>query len=491
MKWLEALLEAWVATPLAGAAGWALLDSLWECAIVAAALVVALMVLRSPRARYGAAWAAMLATFIAFGVTLVRAMPADGQVLRVLTPHAFPWNVAAVGGSLPARSDLAAVAPWLAPFWAAGVTLFYLGQATGWISVYRLRRRGVCCASAHWQETVVRLSARLRVTRPVVLLESCLADTPVVLGHWRPVILTPVGMLAGLPAGQVEAILLHELAHIRRADYLVNACQRLVEGIFFYHPAVWWMSGVIRAERENCCDDVAVATSGDAREYAAALAALEQNRCSGRSPAVAATGGNLVKRIRRLLYPRGPHGAWMPLAAALVLMVTAALALNAWQSGPPPKVVPDSPYVRWLNEDVVYIVADRERAAFLKLGSDEERKIFIEQFWQRRNPTPGAAENVFKIEHYLRIAYANTHFETPSGGEGWQTDRGHIYIVYGPPDEIESHPKPKGRYAFEEWMYHHVEGIGDNVTVTFVDRTGSGDWRLAPGRDSFKSKGAA
>ena len=482
MKVLEALLEAGVRTPLAGAAGWALLHSLWEGAILAAALAAALMVLRSPRARYGAACAAMLATFVAFGFTLVHAMPADGQMLRAQSTHVFTWHVAAVGGRLPSHPDLAEVAPWLAPFWAAGVVLFYLGQTTGWISVYRLRRRGVCCAPAHWQDAVVRLSTRLRVTRPVVLLESCLADAPVVLGHWRPVILTPVGMLAGLPAGQVEAILLHELAHIRRADYLANACQRLVEGVFFYHPAVWWISGVIRAERENCCDDVAVAASGNAREFAAALAALEQNRCSGRSPAVAATGGSLVKRIRRVLYPQGQHGAWTPLAAVLVLMVTTALALTAWQSGPPPKVVADSPYVRWLNEDVVYIVADRERAAFLKLGSDDERKMFIEQFWQRRNPTPGAAENVFKEEHYRRIAYANTHFDTPSGGEGWRTDRGHIYIAYGPPDEIESHPKPEGRYAFEEWMYHHVEGVGDKVVVTFVDRSGDGDWRLAPGK---------
>jgi hypothetical protein len=84
--------------------------------------------------------------------------------------------------------------------------------------------------------------------------------------------------------------------------------------------------------------------------------------------------------------------------------------------------------------------------------------------------------------NYRRIAYANQHFRTPSGGEGWQADRGHMYIVYGPPDEIENHPKPQGRYAFEEWMYHHVEGIGDRATVTFVDRTGTGDYRLAPGK---------
>ena len=147
-----------------------------------------------------------------------------------------------------------------------------------------------------------------------------------VLGHFRPVILLPVGLLVGLPPGQVEAILLHELAHIRRYDYLVNVWQRLVEGLMFYHPLVWWISSVIRTERENCCDDMAVAITGDAHAYAAALAALEQTRCSGYEPAVAAGGGSLVKRIRRLLYPKGPYGAGTPLFAAVVVMAAAAAA---------------------------------------------------------------------------------------------------------------------------------------------------------------------
>src|SRR5258708_27188953 len=119
----------------------------------------------------------------------------------------------------------------------------------------------------------------------------------------------PSGLLAGWPPGRIEAILLHELANIRRYDYLVNVLQRSVEGLLFYHPAVWRISRVIRTERENCCDDVVVAMSGNAHEYAVALAALEQNRWSGREPAVAATGGSLVKRIHRLLYPIVPSVA--------------------------------------------------------------------------------------------------------------------------------------------------------------------------------------
>jgi beta-lactamase regulating signal transducer with metallopeptidase domain len=139
--------------------------------------------------------------------------------------------------------------------------------------------------------------------------ESWLAEAPTVVGHVRPLILMPVGMLAGLSPTQIESILLHELAHIQRHDYLMNTLQRYVEGLLFYHPAVWWISAIIRREREHCCDDLALSISGEPHEYARALAALEQNRFS--PAAVAATGGSLVKRIYRCsireLVTRGLH----------------------------------------------------------------------------------------------------------------------------------------------------------------------------------------
>jgi GWxTD domain-containing protein len=326
------------------------------------------------------------------------------------------------------------------------------------------------------------------------LLESCLADTPMVLGHFRPLILMPIGLLTGLPAGQIEVILLHEMAHICRCDYLVNVIQRLVEGLLFYHPAVWWISRVIRTERENCCDDVVVAASGNAHEYAVALAALEQNRCPGRQPAVAVTGGSLVKRIHRLLYPQGPTGVWAPLLAALSLIITATVALAAWPSEPPQqssngaqpqteRAETSDPFLRkWLHEDVVYIITDEEEAAYKRLTTDEERYQFIERFWMRRDPKPDTVENEIREEHYRRIAYANERFRTASGRAGWQTDRGHMYIVYGPPDQIESHPSgDAGMHPFEVWLFGHIEGIGDNLTISFIDRMRTGDYQIAPG----------
>ena len=200
------------------------------------------------------------------------------------------------------------------------------------LSVRRLRSRGVCSPPEQWQKQLACLSARLRLSRPILLLESCLADTPMVVGHLRPLVLMPLGVLTGMPASQVEAILLHELAHVRRHDYLVNSIQRLVEGLLFYHPAVWWLSHVIRTERENCCDDIAVRASGNVHDYALALTALEETRWSGLEPAVSAHGGNLVKRIHRLLYPKGPSSGWTPFLAALVFIGTAAFSLSAWQS---------------------------------------------------------------------------------------------------------------------------------------------------------------
>jgi TonB family protein len=484
------ILEAWVETPLAGAVGWTLLHSLWEGAILMAALAAALVAIRSPRARYAAACVAMLVMLAGFGLTLVRVMPDGARGLQAVRTTAFPaWNVRAVmdvGG--PSNPGLAAVVPWLAPFWIAGVCLFYLAYVASWISVCRLRRRGVCCASDYWQKQLARLAAQLRLSRPVRMLESCLVDTPMVLGHFRPVILMPIGLLAGLPVGQVEAILLHELAHIRRYDYLVNVLQRSVEGLLFYHPAVWWISRMVRAERENCCDDVVVAMSGNAHEYAVALAALEQNRWSGRELAVAATGGSLVKRIRRLLYPKGPNGAWTPLFSAVILMATVAVALFAWQAAPalqssapqPADRAAASPYDRWLNEDVVYIITDQERTAFMGLTTIEERNQFIEQFWQRRDPTPGTAENEFKEEHYRRIANANERFAAIAL-PGWKTDRGRIYIILGPPDEIESHPSgggQEGQAPFEMWRYRYIEGVGENVDFGFTDPLQSREYRL-------------
>ena len=149
----------------------------------------------------------------------------------------------------------------------------------------------------------------------------------------------------------------------------------------------------------------------------------------------------------------------------------------------------DTPYKQWLNEDVVYIISPEERNAFGQLATNEEREQFIEQFWLRRSTNPDLPDNEFKEEHYRRIAYANEHYA--SGIPGWKTDRGHMYIVWGAPDEIDSHPtggtydRPQEEgggstttYPWETWRWRYIEGMGENVIMEFVDPTGSGEYHL-------------
>jgi GWxTD domain-containing protein len=160
-----------------------------------------------------------------------------------------------------------------------------------------------------------------------------------------------------------------------------------------------------------------------------------------------------------------------------------------------------APYNTWLNEDVTYIITKEEQEAFLRLSTNEERDDFIEEFWRRRNPDPESPENTYREEHYRRIAYANEHFA--SGIPGWKTDRGHIYILWGPPDEIESHPMggtwdrtpeqgggTTTTYPWELWRYRHLEGIKENVQIEFVDNTGSGEFHITsdPGEKDALAK---
>lgn len=467
---------------LATAVGWTILHSLWEGAIAALLLGATLVAVRRARVRYACACGALALIAVSFAFTLYWYWPGVGQSGRV--PHGMlrgsvygPEMLAGAAGE-----RLMDVLPWLAPCWLAGVLFFQVRSLAGWTAVRRLRRRGVCIAPEAWRLRLRELGGRLGVREKVALLETSLARTPVAIGYLKPAILMPAGLLAGMPTQQVEAILLHELAHILRGDYLVNLLQTVVEGFLFYHPATWWISRVIRTEREDCCDDLAVRAMGDAHAYASALAALEETRMNEQA-ALAATGGDLVNRIRRVLYgPPAFGSALAALAFVGLLLVAAAGGLAAWQANAPAPAV--SPMAKWVQEDVTYIINDQERAAFERLQSDPEREHFIEQFWERRNPTPGSADNALKVEHYRRIAYDNRHFAPDSGKPGWTTDRGRVYIVYGPPDEIESHPHgrsgggPEAGLPQEAWRYRHLQGIGNNVIVEFVDRNRNGDFPM-------------
>jgi TonB family protein len=358
----------------------------------------------------------------------------------------------------------------------------------------------------------------------VNLMQSAVVQVPTVIGWMRPVVLVPVSCLTGLSEVQIEAILAHELAHVRRHDYLVSVAQSVVEALLFYHPAVWWVSKQVRRERECCCDDVAVRMSGDRLAYARALSSLEEYRAGLPAMVLGANGGVLTMRIRRLLGLKesaaGSRGAAIALLAAMVVAtgmyvgsVARAERSNAARSvaqtaerqdGGAVATAPDpltrtlsdgerqkssaldtrgALYKSWLDEDVVWIITPEERATFLRLSNDEERDAFIEQFWMRRNPNVEAPENSFREEHYARIAYSNQHFGS-ADRPGWKSDRGHVYIVYGKQESIDAHPSG-GSYAgvptgvpFEVWHYPAVRGLGQNADVLFVDDCQCGKYRL-------------
>ncbi len=225
--------------------------------------------------------------------------------------------------------------PWVVLGWGMGV-LFLSGRlAADWLSVARLVRRQVQPVTESVRQTAERLGESLRLRHAVTLLESASVKVPTVVGFWRPVILLPVSALVGLPPPQLESLLAHELAHIRRYDYLANMLQSAVETLLFYHPAVWWLSDRIRAERENCCDDIAVSVVGNRLLYAQALVDMAKLRNRQRDLAVAASGSDLRRRIQRVLGISADRpGRLVPWWVGAVLLTTLLLGMSTLSADP-------------------------------------------------------------------------------------------------------------------------------------------------------------
>ncbi|HEV2245537.1 MAG TPA: GWxTD domain-containing protein [Terriglobia bacterium] len=191
-----------------------------------------------------------------------------------------------------------------------------------------------------------------------------------------------------------------------------------------------------------------------------------------------------MTRIQSLLYTRSTKGIWTPMLAGVILIATAAVGLATWPQAQRKLIatqrlasmVESNPNNDWLDGPVTYIINPREREAFEKLITGEERLMFIQQFWERRNPEPGSRTNNFKEEFNRRVNFADAHFV--AGYPGWKSDRGHLYILCGPPDEIQYHPTSTP-YHFSLWKYQHLGRLGDDVVFVFVDMTGNGDYRIA------------
>jgi beta-lactamase regulating signal transducer with metallopeptidase domain/peptidoglycan/xylan/chitin deacetylase (PgdA/CDA1 family) len=319
-----------------GAVGWAILHSLWQGALVALAYACVSSIAKDAGAhvRYACACAALgLLLMLTVATACLGGTSARGLFARAQAPSDWTWAYAAderAGAERAPKSAastrtqdaqdaqaapastlgewasrrLASFVPGLALFWLAGVALLASRAFGGWLLLLRLRRSARPVADV-FEEMLARAARRVRVSRAVRLCRSALVEVPTVVGHLKPIILVPASALTGLTPRQLEAVLAHELAHVRRYDYLVNLLQTAAELILFYHPAAWWLSRRLRAEREHACDDAAVeAAGGDVLLYARALAALEQTRpraTRAHTLALAADGGSLMQRIQRLV----------------------------------------------------------------------------------------------------------------------------------------------------------------------------------------------
>ena len=426
------LLREVLAPALVRALGYTLLHSLWQGGVLAALLAGVLPLLRRHRAevRYAASAGALASLVLVVGLTFGfyyqnPAVPVAAPVVAaspVATTLAAPTSpapvVAAVAGEAAAPAapltwlratahQLEIYLPLVVVAWLLGLVLMSGRLAGGLVYANRLRRVGTQALGAEWQQRLAALARRAGVRQPVALLESARVAGPVVLGHLRPVILLPLGAVAGLSPALLEALLAHELAHIVRRDYLLNLAVAVAEVLFFYHPAVWFMTNCLRAERENCCDDQAAALcGGDGLRVARALAALaELEAAMAPTPrlALAAAGaagrGGLLARVRRLALgrPQAPTMSERLLAGSLTLLGLLGLSTGVVLAARPAQTVPSQTAPAASPADT----ARHRVAVTLPLPSVLPAP-----------PAPEAADEPQQIENEVRVEMADKEPET-------------------------------------------------------------------------------
>ena len=351
-------LPKYLSSAVVEALGWTILHSLWQGALVAIILSVLMILLHrhSAKLRYGVATGALALVLALAVVTFIRLYEYAPSTVAANQATTLVEQLnngnASVDNNAPATQISATTTksglllsfkqyfdrnlPVVVLVWLLGLLVMLLKFLGGLAYTQRLKSYQTVPVAGDWEQKVLTLAQKLQVTQPVRLMQSYLVKTPMVIGFLKPAILLPVGTLAGLSVNQIEAILAHELAHISRKDYLLNLGQALVEILFFYHPAVWWISDYVRVEREHCCDDQAIAVCGDPLVYARALAQLETLAANASAPelalAFAGKDGSLLGRIKRLVQKQGlaPTFSEGFLAAFVVVFAFTAVSLSAF-----------------------------------------------------------------------------------------------------------------------------------------------------------------
>ncbi|MGA8599642.1 MAG: M56 family metallopeptidase [Bryobacteraceae bacterium] len=391
---------------------------------------------------------------------------------------------------------------WVVAIWLTGSLILLVN----WIR--RLRNWAVTLAPAGDAErnAFEKAKHQLGIRNNVRLGISGEVAEPHLRGIVRSTLVMPRRLSLNLTTAELEAVMLHEMAHLRRRDNLVNSIAHALCLVCWFHPLLWWMKRQLLIDCECACDQLVVETIETPRDYVSGILKVCRFAFADPLAGVSGIGGWKLKQRLELIMSYHNNQSRFPdrrrllgAAAAILLLIPIAGGflsrsvleaqtaqkrkgiefINATMSGNsvedetvlsaltqtlnPNEMVfngGSGPYGNWLN-DVALIITPHERAAFLELTSAQEREKFIAQFWERQNPNPGA-QNPFKEEYYRRLAFANKHY-TKHDVSGWQTDRGRTYIILGPPDEIDSHPDDKR----EMWRYRKASGTPDDLFINF------------------------
>ena len=322
------------AADIVASVGWTLVHFLWQGALIGCATAVLLTVLRNrrPESRYLVACT---------GLFLCLAWPAAELALRLTEGSgtggdAMVLFAAGLVAGSPVDTGWAALLAdqlsWIVGTWAVCALAMALRMVAGLLWIKRAAEHER--VDPAWQARIEAMAARFGIDRAVRLRVVERLGSPVTAGWWRPVVLVPAALVSGMPAQLLEALLAHELAHIKRHDYLVNLGQNVVETLLFYHPAVWWMSSRIRVEREQIADDFAARQLGEPRRLALALSELEKLQFSTHHLAQAANGGDLMSRIKRLIRPDTQALNWKAAIPVLGLVIGAASLAHAAPTQP-------------------------------------------------------------------------------------------------------------------------------------------------------------
>ena len=306
--------------------GYSLLHSLWLGAAWAIILHVLLRFIRPSADRYLASLIVLGGFIISYGIMLAGYLPASGPVMVKISASSPRWLLTdTMAVNIETGGGWTSWIPWLVLFWTIGAFLFLIRMVAGIYYVRQIRKASSDSVPSAWKEMISRIAGDLGIGRKILIKSSLKADMPMVYGWLRPVLYLPVSLMSGLSAEQLEAIFAHELAHIRRHDFVINILQRIIESVFFFNPFVWWMSRVISQERERSCDDLAVQYCSDRRRYAEALSSIEFYRTGylGMAVGLASNRNDLLQRIKRLIEP--DYRQHFPFRIfGLALLITAA-----------------------------------------------------------------------------------------------------------------------------------------------------------------------